>query len=120
MATNPAQPQADENPIIITPSALERLVGFAAEKAEFQGKHFRVFIEGGGCSGMRYGFAFDDPSEDDFTWAVNGLGVTVDPLSMQYLRGAKIDYLKDDQHEGFLVDNPNAKTSCGCGHSSGR
>jgi len=86
-------------------------------RTEFQGKHFRVFIEGGGCSGMRYGFVFDDSKADDFCWQVDGQSVAIDPLSAQYLRGAKVDYVSDLRGEGFVVDNPNAKTSCGCGHS---
>lgn len=103
----------------VTGAAVGRLRKYAAENPEFQGKHFRVFIEGGGCSGMRYGFVFDDSAEDDFCWLVDGQPIAVDPLSAQYLRGAKVDYVSDLRGEGFVVDNPNAKTSCGCGHSFG-
>ncbi len=103
----------------VTAAAITRLRNYAAENPEFQGKHVRVFIEGGGCSGMRYGFVFDDSAADDFCWEVDGQPIAVDPLSAQYLRGAKVDYVSDLRGEGFLVDNPNAKTSCGCGHSFG-
>ncbi len=103
----------------VTAAAITLLRNYAAENPEFQGKHFRVFIEGGGCSGMRYGFVFDDSAADDFRWEVEGQPIAVDPLSAQYLRGAKVDYVSDLRGEGFLVDNPNAKTSCGCGHSCG-
>ena len=108
-----------EAPMLVTSAAVARLRKFADDNEEFQGKSFRVFIEGGGCSGMRYGFVFDDPGEEDFAWEVEGQAVVVDPVSMQYLRGAKVDYVSDLRGEGFLVDNPNAKTSCGCGHSCG-
>jgi len=124
MAENlvPQQPALDSDAasgavMEITPAAVGRLKKYSQENPEFQGKHFRVFIEGGGCSGMRYGFVFDDSTADDFCWQVDGQLVAIDPLSAQYLRGAKVDYVSDLRGEGFVVDNPNAKTSCGCGHS---
>lgn len=106
-------------PMTVTAAAVARLRKFADENPEYNGKAFRVYIEGGGCSGMRYGFAFDDAGEDDFAWQVEGQSVTVDPVSMNYLRGATVDYISNLQGEGFVVENPNAKTSCGCGHSFG-
>jgi iron-sulfur cluster insertion protein len=124
MSINPAstgevQPQPAGQPVTITAAAVDRLRKYAGENPEFQGKAFRVFIEGGGCSGMRYGFVFDDAGEEDFRWDVDGQPVAIDPVSMNYLRGAKVDYVSDLRGEGFVVDNPNAKTSCGCGHSFG-
>ena len=111
--------EADARLMDISPAALGRLKKYAGENPEFAGKHFRVFIEGGGCSGMRYGFVFDDATADDFCWVADGQPVAIDPLSAQYLRGATVDYVSDLRGEGFVVNNPNAKTSCGCGHSFG-
>lgn len=122
MSINPTEagqetPGVAGQPVVITSAAIERLRKYAAENPEFQGKAFRVFIEGGGCSGMRYGFVFDDAGEEDFQWEVEGQPIAIDAVSMNYLRGAKVDYVSDLRGEGFVVDNPNAKTSCGCGHS---
>jgi iron-sulfur cluster insertion protein len=78
----------------------------------------RVFVQGGGCSGMEYGFTFDeDQNDDDFTFEQNGVKVLVDAMSMQYLAGATINYIEDLQGARFAIDNPNAQTSCGCGSS---
>lgn len=121
MSINPTP--AGETPVVnqpevtITPAAIGRLRKYAAENTEFEGKAFRVFIEGGGCSGMRYGFMFDDASENDERWDVEGQAIVIDSISMNYLRGATVDYVSDLRGEGFVVNNPNAKTSCGCGHS---
>lgn len=78
----------------------------------------RVYITGGGCSGFQYGFTFDD-STNDGDQAVEKMGVTllIDPMSFQYLNGADIDFLEDLQGERFVIRNPNAKTTCGCGSS---
>jgi iron-sulfur cluster insertion protein len=78
----------------------------------------RVYISGGGCSGFQYGFSFDEEqAEDDI--AVNNDGVTllVDPLSLQYLMGAEVDYSESLQGAQFVIRNPNASTTCGCGSS---
>ncbi|HLI17979.1 MAG TPA: iron-sulfur cluster insertion protein ErpA [Rhodanobacteraceae bacterium] len=78
----------------------------------------RVFIEGGGCSGFQYGFSFDDKqAEDDFVLDRDGVELLVDPLSMQYLEGAEVDYVEQLSGAQFVVHNPNAKTTCGCGSS---
>ena len=79
---------------------------------------FRVFVQGGGCSGMQYGFTFDEEqNEDDFDFKFDNLTVVVDATSMQYLQGAKIRYDDSDMGSSFVIDNPNAETSCGCGSS---
>ena len=80
----------------------------------------RVFISGGGCSGFQYGFTFEDSANDDDTRVEKG-GVTllIDPLSFQYLVGAEIDYSEGLQGAQFVIKNPNAKTTCGCGSSFG-
>lgn len=78
----------------------------------------RVFVQGGGCSGMSYGFTFDEEqNEDDFVINEHGVTVLVDAMSMQYLNGATVDYKEDLMGSGFSIDNPNAQTSCGCGSS---
>lgn len=78
----------------------------------------RVYIQGGGCSGFQYGFQFDeDQQEDDIAIEKQGIHVLVDMLSLQYLNGAEIDYKDDLMGSRFLVNNPNASTTCGCGSS---
>jgi iron-sulfur cluster insertion protein len=78
----------------------------------------RVFVQGGGCSGMQYGFTFDEEiAEDDFQFDSENVGYLIDSLSSQYLQGAKIDWKEDVMGAGFSIDNPNAATSCGCGSS---
>lgn len=78
----------------------------------------RVYIQGGGCSGFQYGFAFEDEmAEDDFAVVRNGVTLLVDSTSLQYLTGAEIDYREDLRGAQFVIKNPNAKTTCGCGSS---
>jgi iron-sulfur cluster insertion protein len=78
----------------------------------------RVFVQGGGCSGMSYGFALEtDQNEDDFIIEQQGVKYLVDAMSMQYLQGATIDYKEDIEGSNFVIQNPNAETSCGCGSS---
>ena len=75
-------------------------------------------VQGGGCSGMQYGFTFDEvKNEDDFDFAYDEIKVVVDSMSMQYLQGATINYRDDLMGASFVIDNPNAVTSCGCGSS---
>jgi iron-sulfur cluster insertion protein len=78
----------------------------------------RVFVQGGGCSGFQYGFTFDENLEEGDTQVENG-GVTllIDPMSIQYLAGAEIDYKEDIEGAQFVIRNPNASTTCGCGSS---
>ena len=94
----------------------------AAKKAKFfmgEGDfRLRVFVTGGGCSGFEYGFTFDeDIEEDDSTFENGGVQLVVDSLSYQYLKGAEIDVLENLQGARFVVTNPNAETTCGCGNS---
>ncbi len=78
----------------------------------------RVYVSGGGCSGFQYGFDFDENVAEDDTEIVNeGVSLLVDPMSFQYLMGATIDYVEDLQGSRFVITNPNAKTTCGCGSS---
>jgi iron-sulfur cluster insertion protein len=78
----------------------------------------RTFVQGGGCSGMQYGFTLDEEqNEDDFVIEKSGISMLVDAMSMQYLQGATIDYKEDLTGNQFVIKNPNAQTSCGCGSS---
>lgn len=78
----------------------------------------RVYIQGGGCSGFQYGFSFDEQSqEDDTAIETDGVTLVVDPVSLQYLAGAEVDYSESLHGAQFVIRNPNAKTTCGCGSS---
>ncbi len=78
----------------------------------------RVFVQGGGCSGMQYGFTFDEEhTEDDFDFTFDTVTVLVDSMSMEYLRNANIRYNDDVMGSSFVIDNPQAATTCGCGSS---
>jgi iron-sulfur cluster insertion protein len=89
-----------------------------SEETKTEGLMLRVYIQGGGCSGFQYGFEFDkDLQDDDTVVENNGVKLVIDPLSLQYLTGASIDYLEDLQGSRFVVSNPNASSTCGCGSS---
>jgi iron-sulfur cluster insertion protein len=78
----------------------------------------RVFVQGGGCSGFSYGFTLDESkNEDDFDFAYEDVKVLVDSMSMQYLQGSSIDYREDIMGASFVINNPQAQTTCGCGSS---
>ena len=101
----------------ISGSAVNRINELLASKDDPDLK-LRVFIRGGGCSGFQYGFQFDqEQQEDDVSIEHEGVKVLVDMLSLQYLTGAEIDYQDDLLGSRFLVNNPNASTTCGCGSS---
>ena len=88
----------------------------AAETKEYVA--LRVFVQGGGCSGFQYGFDFDDTINEDDTVVENqGVKLVVDAMSYQYLNGAKVDFVDNLEGAQFVIDNPNAKSSCGCGSS---
>lgn len=109
-----AAPASD---VIFTESAA-RKVRELLDEEENPNQMLRVFVSGGGCSGFQYGFKFDEAAEDDDT-RVETLGVTlvVDPMSLQYLIGAEIDYKDTVEGAQFVIRNPNAQTTCGCGSS---
>lgn len=104
-------------PLDFTDSAAHKVKELIEEEDNEQLK-LRVFIQGGGCSGFQYGFTFEEDQQGDDT-AVENAGVTllVDPMSLQYLMGAKIDYKEDLEGARFVINNPNASTTCGCGSS---
>ena len=98
----------------ISPSAAKRVSQLMSESDI----GLRVFVEGGGCSGFQYGFQLEtEKQHDDFVIEKNGITLFVDSLSIQYLMGAKVDYLDDLMGARFFVQNPNASTTCGCGSS---
>ncbi|MGZ5030763.1 MAG: iron-sulfur cluster insertion protein ErpA [Methylobacter sp.] len=105
------------NPIIFTDSAASKVGELIAEEGNDNLK-LRVYVSGGGCSGFQYGFTFDEEVNEDDTCVENG-GVTVliDSMSIQYLTGAEIDYKEDLSGAQFVIRNPNATTTCGCGSS---
>jgi iron-sulfur cluster insertion protein len=101
----------------LTESSINKLRELIAEENNPNIK-LRVFVQGGGCSGMQYGFTFDESqNEDDFDFDHDGVKILVDSISMEYLRGARIDWREDSMGSSFVIDNPNAQTTCGCGSS---
>ena len=109
--------QAPPTPILFTDSAAAKVKDLLIEEGNANLK-LRVFVHGGGCSGFQYGFTFDeDVNEDDTTLEKNGVSLLVDPMSFQYLVGAEIDYKEDIEGSQFVIRNPNATTTCGCGSS---
>ena len=97
--------------------AVTKLRELIAEEGN-PGLMLRVFVQGGGCSGFQYGFTFEEvKNEDDFDFAYDEVRVVVDAMSLQYLNGASIDYKEDLQGASFVIRNPQAASTCGCGSS---
>ena len=108
-------PAADS--VIFTDSAAKKVDSLIRDEDNPNLK-LRVFISGGGCSGFQYGFTFDETMQDGDTEVVNqGVTLLIDPMSIQYLFGAEIDYKEDIEGSQFVIRNPNAATTCGCGSS---
>jgi len=103
--------------LTLSERAAEKVRHFAGTMPEAKGKELRIFIQGGGCSGFQYGFTFDDQQDGDTVVESGGVKVLVDPMSAPYLSGASVDFVEDFRGSGFVVDNPNAVRTCGCGHS---
>lgn len=108
---------ASSQPLDFTISAASKVSELISEEDNNELK-LRVYVQGGGCSGFQYGFTFDEEQQEDDT-AVDrdGVRLLVDPMSFQYLIGAKIDYKDDIDGARFIINNPNATTTCGCGSS---
>lgn len=103
--------------IAISLKAEQRIIELIKEENNPNLK-LRTFVQGGGCSGMQYGFTFDeDQNEDDFEILLGTTKVLIDAMSMNYLQGAEIDYKEDINGSNFSIKNPNAMTTCGCGSS---
>jgi len=101
----------------LQPSAVSKLRELIAEEAN-PALMLRVFVQGGGCSGFSYGFTFDqEQNDDDFDFNYEEVRVVVDAMSMQYLQDSTIDYREDVMGSSFVINNPAAKTTCGCGSS---
>ena len=107
----------EEAPVIFTDNAAVKVKSLIEEEQNNALK-LRVYITGGGCSGFQYGFTFDENvDEGDTKVEKNGVTVLIDAMSIQYLMGAEIDYTSGLQGEQFVIRNPNAETTCGCGSS---
>jgi iron-sulfur cluster insertion protein len=104
-------------PLVFTDSAANKVKELIEEEGNAELK-LRVFVTGGGCSGFQYGFTFDEEvAEDDTTMVKNGVTLLIDPMSFQYLIGAEIDYSEGLEGSQFVIRNPNATSTCGCGSS---
>lgn len=103
--------------ITVTEAAVAKIQDILAEENN-PSLRLRVFVQGGGCSGMQYGFTLDeDQNDDDWALEISGVKVLVDAMSGGYLEGATVDYREDQYGSQFTIRNPNAQTTCGCGSS---
>ena len=117
MSAEPSQYEPPVDALIFTDSAARKVDSLIQEE-ENPNLKLRVFIAGGGCSGFQYGFTFDEDLQDGDLAIVNqGVTLLVDPMSIQYLMGAEVDYKDDLEGAQFVIRNPNAATTCGCGSS---
>lgn len=116
MSSSPSYQQI-ETPLAFTPAAATKVRTLVSEEGN-EALKLRVYISGGGCSGFQYGFEFDESQEaDDVAVVTDGVTLLVDPLSLQYLMGAEVDYTESLTGAQFVIRNPNAKSTCGCGSS---
>ena len=103
--------------IDLTEDAISYVKDFFSKNEKVQGKNFKVYVEGGGCSGMQYGFTFADKTDDDEVVACADIEVLVDKNSIVFVKGAVVDYVNDFTGSGFVVKNPQSAAECGCGVS---
>lgn len=117
-STQPLQEREHGGSVLLfTSNAAAKVAELIAEEGNLELK-LRVFVSGGGCSGLQYGFAFEESlNEDDTSVMTDGVTLMVDPASLPYLIGAEIDYQEGLEGSRFVIRNPNASTSCGCGSS---
>lgn len=107
-----------ESPALTVTSAAADVIRNLLEQRQIPNHALRVFVSGGGCSGMQYGMAFEEsPKDFDRVVETDGVRLIVDPTSLMYLEGAVIDFVDSLMGGGFRIENPNAVSSCGCGHS---
>jgi iron-sulfur cluster assembly protein len=108
----------DETPVLtVTPAAVST-IRMLLEQRQIPNHSLRVFVTGGGCSGMQYGMAFEEgPQNFDRTVEIDNVRLIIDPTSLMYLKGATIDFVDSLMGGGFRIENPNAVSACGCGHS---
>jgi len=108
------QPVVVTDTITVTPSAVQAISELLNER-KLEGYSLRLFVSGKSCSGYQYGMTLDNAiSETDLSISVDGINIVVDNASIEYLKGAKLDFIDDERGKGFMVDNPNAASSCGC------
>lgn len=106
-----------EGVVTLTESAAGQVKHLLAQEKDAAGKGLRVYVEGGGCSGLQYGMVFDEKREGDLALEFQGVSVVIDPFSANYLRGSVVDFVDSLNGGGFKISNPNARQSCGCGKS---
>ena len=118
MATIEQPTEATGELVNLTPTAAVKIKQLMAQEPPGEAAVLRLAIQGGGCSGFQYGLGFDRGSQEgDIELLQHGVSIVVDSFSAPYLRGAQVDFLEGLQESGFKIDNPNASSSCGCGHS---
>ena len=102
----------------LTDGAVQKILSLRSNKTDSEILYLRVYVTGGGCSGFQYGFSFDKTVEEDDTCIEKqGANLVIDSLSLQYLQGSTVDYVEDLTGSKFIISNPNATTTCGCGES---
>ena len=102
----------------ITDGAVNKILSLSGSEKDSNNFNLRVYVTGGGCSGFQYGFSFDKViDEEDTCITKGGANLVIDPLSLQYLEGSTVDYTEDLMGSKFIISNPNATTTCGCGES---
>ncbi|MCA9889146.1 MAG: iron-sulfur cluster insertion protein ErpA [Anaerolineae bacterium] len=113
----PKTTEVEEAVLVVTPTAVD-IIKNLLEQRNIPGYALRVFVTGGGCSGLQYGMSFEEGAQDsDAVVSANGVTLLVDPTSLVYLKGATIDFVDSLIGGGFRIDNPNAISQCGCGSS---
>ena len=106
-----------EKLVTVTAKAAEKIQEFMKEESEHP-EYLRVYVQGGGCSGLSYGMGFETkPEEDDIVIEENGVKLLIDSYSQDHLKGANVDYIESLMGSGFKINNPNVTKSCSCGHS---
>ena len=111
-----AKTETQQKLVLMTPSAAEKVRELLDEEGDAT-LGLRIFVAGGGCSGMQYGMTLDEEQEGDVVVEVEGVRVLVDEMSAGYISGSEVDYVDSLMGAGFTVNNPNAVSTCGCGHS---
>jgi iron-sulfur cluster insertion protein len=109
--------EATERRVLLTENAARRIAALRVQEQAGNAR-LRIAVSGGGCSGFRYGFSFDDQmNDDDIVFERDGVGVVIDEVSLDLVNGAEIDFIEDLMGAAFQIRNPNAASSCGCGNS---
>lgn len=108
------QPVVETDTVIVTPSAVQAISDLLNER-NLEGYALRLFVSGKSCSGYQYGMSLDNAiTETDISFNVDDIKIVVDNTSIEYLKGAKLDFIDDERGKGFMVDNPNVASSCSC------